>query len=1068
MGCGASAGKQSPAADEPGKKGAGAASAVAAASAGKGASAGAASVSVDAGKVASAASEVAATDAGEGASVGSASADAGKGAGAASGSANAGKGASTASRAAAADAGCQEPTSEQLRCLVDEIGVIIRRDDKTKEAPSDEIGGGKWWWGHSTGSGQPLGCPFALAAATALLPPYHRDMIRWKSCPAYADHMAHEQGGRGPFCGGTVYQTHEDCERMLREHVAEWESGGRVERKNELGFLVLDDGIFPEPHRCLGLGYPVDVHSICRRFVGELIHRIPGRGALMKEVHRFMHGRNRIEFPQDVDVWWTRMLWTYVVGNDVDVPFVRKFLGMRDSWLMGSVASAGQISLHDLTFRTDDILRDQKIYRDRIEQNLPNEVPQEHRLLVAQGVLEMICFAGGLSVPSTITSAVACMYSGIMPEPVTLGNVEAFVFEVTRLFPAVHGFPWHKDGHRHILHLSATLRDPKAWGPDSDKFTLKDVGLYREKHLGFADSARSAKDDTNSRNCPGTRQALDVCQAFVIVLSSWTYRHCAAPKQAWRCPEKIQPAVKPNYFEAFTLERDGVNLGDNLLLYEQLSDGNQTGEILFVDFTPEDFQSFIDTVDADGDGVPDAITAMSLFTRIFYRASKAVWESQYHITEIEVPKRPAATLTEKDSMLLPVGGIRMPKDDEQWGGMPVLQMLGQRALIFLNSMSSDAVKESLLVKDEESRRQAIYLARQAYLMPQGGSFLPKQKDKWEEFSSDRAQGLLALYSWGQLDLRCNKDPEFEGLGEFVVDPFSKLLGSIPVRDTEQFERLGAAAFFDRGEGSGELRITAINWCHAGRVVKPGDDDWEHAKYAWRCTMGLKVTAVDHLVATHWIVSNAFSTSMRESFRANHPIRRLLHVNMYDTASINYTSFWTLYPENGFLHHMTPWKHEGLVGAFDAAFSSFRYRTWPQTYEESDLPEDLKATMPMFEDGLAVWRMFREWHAAYINLYYEGDLEVLADPEIQQYWTFRCSPQYKKGLPPLSKDALIDQVTHTVFWTCAFHEFVGSAVEFCTDPSGLFFQVRPGQNMADMQHMMQAVDGFHMSTFRGKE
>merc|ERR1719221_666520 len=131
--------------------------------------------------------------------------------------------------------------------------------------------------------------------------------------------------------------------------------------------------------------------------------------------------------------------------------------------------------------------------------------------------------------------------------------------------------------------------------------------------------------------------------------------------------------------------------------------------------------------------------------------------------------------------------------------------------------------------------------------------MPPQKDTWKELSRARAQGLLAFYGWGQLDLKCNKEPEFEGLGEFVVDPLSKLIGSIPVRDTEQFERLGAAAFFDRGD-SGEMRITAINWCHGGRIVKPGDDDWEHAKYAWRCTMGVKVTAVDHLVCTHWIVS----------------------------------------------------------------------------------------------------------------------------------------------------------------------------------------------------------------------
>ncbi|CAK0892429.1 unnamed protein product [Prorocentrum cordatum] len=153
--------------------------------------------------------------------------------------------------------------------------------------------------------------------------------------------------------------------------------------------------------------------------------------------------------------------------------------------------------------------------------------------------------------------------------------------------------------------------------------------------------------------------------------------------------------------------------------------------------------------------------------------------------------------------------------------------------------------------------------------------------------------------------------------------------------------------------------------------------------------------------------------------------------------------------------MTPWEHDGLVGALEAGFSSFRYRTWPQAYDECDMPEDLKATMPMWEDGLAVWKMLREWHAAYIDLYYDTELHVLADPEIQQYWTFRTTPQYTRGLPPLSKEALIDQVTHSVFWACAFHEFVGGAVEYVTDPGGLFLQVRPGQTMADMQHMVQA-------------
>jgi len=154
--------------------------------------------------------------------------------------------------------------------------------------------------------------------------------------------------------------------------------------------------------------------------------------------------------------------------------------------------------------------------------------------------------------------------------------------------------------------------------------------------------------------------------------------------------------------------------------------------------------------------------------------------------------------------------------------------------------------------------------------------------------------------------------------------------------------------------------------------------------------------------------------------------------------------------------MTPWEHSGLTAAFDAALSMFRYRTWPQAYSECDLPKEIKESMPMWQDGLVVWRMLREFYAAYINLYYESDSDVTSDPAIRQYWTFRTTPQYTKGLPPLSKEAFIDQITDAVFWVCAYHELVGGAIEFVMDPSGLFFQVRHGQNMADKQHMIQAL------------
>mmetsp|Transcript_48852 Transcript_48852/g.91421 ORF Transcript_48852/g.91421 Transcript_48852/m.91421 type:complete len:296 (+) Transcript_48852:2-889(+) len=217
-----------------------------------------------------------------------------------------------------------------------------------------------------------------------------------------------------------------------------------------------------------------------------------------------------------------------------------------------------------------------------------------------------------------------------------------------------------------------------------------------------------------------------------------------------------------------------------------------------------------------------------------------------------------------------------------------------------------------------------------------------------------------------------------------------------------------------------------------------------------------MTAVHHLVWTHWIIANALATSLRESFNPHHPIRRVLHVNQWNTASINYMSFWTLFPENGFLHHMSGFSYEGLGTVFNTALEIYKYQTWPEVYEACDLPEEVKDKMPMFEDGLPFWKILHEFYTGYVDLYYESDEAVLADTEIVAYWRFQCGPQYSRGLPALSKAALVDQMTHAVFTVTGYHEFVGNVIGYVSDPLGGFLQVRPELNMADKQHMIQAL------------
>merc|ERR1712048_127986 len=99
-------------------------------------------------------------------------------------------------------------------------------------------------------------------------------------------------------------------------------------------------------------------------------------------------------------------------------------------------------------------------------------------------------------------------------------------------------------------------------------------------------------------------------------------------------------------------------------------------------------------------------------------------------------------------------------------------------------------------------------------------------------------------------------------------------------------------------------------------------------------------------------------------------------------------------------------------------------------------------MPIFEDGIPLWNALHEFYESYVNLYYASDLDVQSDRELQAYWQFKCVPPYSNGLPPLCKRTLIDQISQAVFDVTGYHEFVGSAVEYVTDPAGLFFSGSP--------------------------
>jgi hypothetical protein len=92
-----------------------------------------------------------------------------------------------------------------------------------------------------------------------------------------------------------------------------------------------------------------------------------------------------------------------------------------------------------------------------------------------------------------------------------------------------------------------------------------------------------------------------------------------------------------------------------------------------------------------------------------------------------------------------------------------------------------------------------------------------------------------------------------------------------------FEGYGAVAYFDEAAA-----LLEIHWCAGdggnGTAVRPGDAGWAHAKWAFKTTAFVAMTADDHLVKLHLISANYMTTAIRTELPASHALRRLLKVS----------------------------------------------------------------------------------------------------------------------------------------------------------------------------------------------
>jgi hypothetical protein len=207
-----------------------------------------------------------------------------------------------------------------------------------------------------------------------------------------------------------------------------------------------------------------------------------------------------------------------------------------------------------------------------------------------------------------------------------------------------------------------------------------------------------------------------------------------------------------------------------------------------------------------------------------------------------------------------------------------------------------------------------------------------------------------------------------------------------------------------------------------------------------------ITAKEHLGHLHWLISNSVTFNAETHFSATHPIRRFLKPHTFHAVNINAASTQVLLPNDSLLYRTAAFNEENWFDLFQDIICLYKYETLEEHFAASQLPQNLKTELPVYEDGFDMWKIHGDYVNEYVDIFYDSDSILLKDRELLSYWEAFNSflPPYASirdyGLGPLNKDNLKNHLTHFIWWVTGGHEFVGSVTEYILDPSFAPFRV----------------------------
>jgi hypothetical protein len=324
---------------------------------------------------------------------------------------------------------------------------------------------------------------------------------------------------------------------------------GDAYRNNELGNLRLNNYVWPG----IALGANESLHSQLRPIFDSVFGaqswsvlgdsaQTWSRESVRKSVEAYLkRAGDNFTFPDDVSRWVELELHRITFGIDLSEEQLQEFLDFQSSIKLPLVIPEvmnpilpmvpGIKALVDMRHKLIAIYS-QCIADD--DRGVFRIVPDALRPTLASALLDVMMFAGGLSVPHALTTAVALAYSDHSPagsfkdlSKLSDEDLEAFVYEALRLFTPVVEFPWidRSTGRRKLMIQMKALRDTSVWGEEPHNFHVRPLGVYRKySGVGWAEPANGRQKHYNrwtsthsSRGCPGQDLSLVMITEFLQV-----------------------------------------------------------------------------------------------------------------------------------------------------------------------------------------------------------------------------------------------------------------------------------------------------------------------------------------------------------------------------------------------------------------------------------------------------------------------------------------------------------------------------------------------------------------------